>query len=502
MSAAKAVARTTGLCWGGGEWVWTDGSTRLEERYTASTGRLAFQTDASGNLIEYKHEGPGNRLSEVIDAGSGQRLLLTYATVAGTAHVRLSKVETRSLTVDASDRATSTLGAALKQVEYGYDSQGRLTSVKTDLTPTNTSDNRFYVTGYTYHGTSTRIASILQGDGTTGGVAYASFTYQQVGSTNVYQVASVTDSSGTQTFDYSTAGQTRITDAAGREWRYVYDGQQRLTEVHAPPAVAGGAAAKTIFVYDTSGNVTQVTDALGRVTAYEYDAQGNRHLERDALGNTVMRTFTAQNQVATQTRYRTPDPDGNGTLLPSDPETVRYVYDGKARLRFVVSAEGRVSENRYVDTGAGTSYGQLERTLQYTGGRYDLTPLGLTDPLSEGQLTSWLTGLSAQNKARVQLTQYTYDFRGNLSKRIDYATATTQSEGVLDAGATVTVPCAMIVAAWLPTSMPVKSPLVARPTPGRSMSGQRRASGSVWSGTGRHRKDWLLPKRFGVSFAA
>jgi len=36
----------------------------------------------------------------------------------------------------------------------------------------------------------------------------------------------------------------------------------------------------------------------------------NRILERDSLGNTVTRTFDANNQVLTQTRYTTPDRTG------------------------------------------------------------------------------------------------------------------------------------------------------------------------------------------------
>ncbi|TXH72383.1 MAG: hypothetical protein E6Q88_06340 [Lysobacteraceae bacterium] len=418
------------------QWVWTDGDTRMVERYTASTRRLASVTDASGNRIDTLYDANG-RLSQVVDAGSGQRLVLTYATVAGTALTRLSKVETRALATDAAGRATTTLGALMKQVEYGYDSLGRLTSVKTDLTPENTADHRFYVTGYTYDGASFRVASILQGDGTAAGTAYANFSYEQVGASAVYRVKTVTDAGGTHSFDYSIANQTRVSDDSGREWRYLYDAQQRLTEIRSPAATAGGAALSTRFEYDVNGNVIRATDALGKTTTYQYDAQGNRTLERDALGNTVTWTYDARNQVTTETRYRIRDLDGEGAGLPADPETVRYAYDAKSRLRFVVSAEGRVTEHRYVD--GGTVYGQLERTLSYAAGRYPVAALATTDTLSETQLTTWLSQSSPQDRAQAQMSQYAYDLRGNVSKRTDFANLNaTTGEGVLDAAATVT----------------------------------------------------------------
>lgn len=413
---------------GAQQWVWTDGSARTVERYRAADGLLVSQTDASGNAIVFDYA--NGRLSGVTDVGSGQALVLTYAPVAaGSSLIRLQKVESRTLNLST---VPPTLGAATKEVEYGYDSLGRLTSVKTDLTPTETADNRYWVVGYTYDGTSFRIASVTQSDGTSAGVAMAVFTYEQVGTGGVYRVKTVSDASGMQSFDYATPGQTRVTDANGQVWAYVYDAQQRLIEVRVPPATTGGVPSKTVFDYDTAGNVIRVTDALGRATVYAHDAQGNRVLERDALGNTLTRTYDAQNRLTTETRYRTPDPDGVGGGQPADPETVRYAYDAQSRIRFVVSAEGRVSENRY------TATGQLERSIQYAGGRYDLSTLASTEAPDEAQVASWVSNLSAVDKRQAQLSRYEYDPRGNLTRRLDHATVDDSGQGVLDAGATVT----------------------------------------------------------------
>ena len=96
----------------------------------------------------------------------------------------------------------------------------------------------------------------------------------------------------------------------------------------------------------------------------------------------IERSFGVANELLNETRYLTPDPDGAGTQLPGAPLTTRYVYDTKQHLRFVVSAEGRITENRY------NASGQLTATLQYLSGVYDLTGLSTTATLAETQLTT------------------------------------------------------------------------------------------------------------------
>jgi YD repeat-containing protein len=138
--------------------------------------------------------------------------------------------------------------------------------------------------------------------------------------------------------------------------------------------------------------------------------------------------------MLTETRYRTADPDGAGAQIPGDPLTTRYVYDANARLRFVVSAEGRVIESRYGNASIG--YGLLTQTLQYIGQVYDLTGLSPDAPLTEPQLTTWVTGLP--DKTQVQLTEYSYDLRGNISQQTSYAVVSAAGTGVLDGQASVT----------------------------------------------------------------
>jgi YD repeat-containing protein len=414
-----------------GEWVWTEGATRVTERYSNSTsssmtGRLIRRTDTSNNSIDLTYDA-GGRLTLIRDTGSQQELQLKYGLFNGL--IRLQRLETRALIEDASGRATATLGSALRSVEYGYDSLGRLTTVTTDLTPADGSiaDGTVFITNYTYDQTTVRIASVTQSDGTS-----VFFMYDTAG-----RVSTIKDHSGATsaqlTFTFAATNSTAITDGNGQVWTCRYDTTTRqLTELLTP--AVGGAVQSTKFRYDASGNLLSITDARTNTVTYGYDSNGNRTLERDALGNTVTRTFSALNRMLTETRYRTADPDGAGAQNASDPLTTRYVYDANSRLRFVVSAEGRVTESRYGTASVG--YGLLTHILLYIGQVYDLTGLSPAAPLTEAQLTAWVAGL--QDKTQVQLTEYSYDLRGNMSQQTSYAAVSATGTGVLDGQASVT----------------------------------------------------------------
>lgn len=82
---------------------------------------------------------------------------------------------------------------------------------------------------------------------------------------------------------------------------YRYDATQHLTEVR-PPVVGGEAWASTTFTYDEGGNLAGMTDARNHTVSFGHDDNGNRVLEQDALGNSVVRTFSAHSELLTETR--------------------------------------------------------------------------------------------------------------------------------------------------------------------------------------------------------
>ena len=390
------------------EWYWTDGSTRSVERYDRE-GRLASVRDSQGTLVSYGYQ--NGRLSSVSDS-SGQALVMVYNTAG-----KLERLDTRALAN----------GPLTRQVYYSYDNHGRLTRVQTDLTPDDNSvaDGNVYSTNYTYDGNSFRIASVSQSDGST-----SSFTYELVGSE--YRVKTVTDSFGTTAFSYDLASRrTAVRNALDQEWGYVYDAKGQLTVVQSP--AENGQVFQTTYAYDAAGNVIRV-NSNGSVLTYIYDERGNRILERDPSGVTVTRLFSASNQLLNEIRYSLPSTwnvtSGSWDEPPaSSAQVTRHVYDSAERLRFVVSAAGNVVEFRYDARGLRT------REIAYGDLAYPLASLAPAATLSEAGLVTWV---AARDKTRAHVTEMTWDYRGNLSRRVLYATVDANGNGVVDGAAQIT----------------------------------------------------------------
>ncbi|PRN03014.1 hypothetical protein A0O30_19765 [Pseudomonas sp. LLC-1] len=390
------------------QWYWTDGSTRSVERYD-SEGRLASVRDSQGTLVSYGYQ--NGRLASVSDS-SGQALVMVY-NAAG----KLERVDTRVLAN----------GPLTRQVYYSYDSYGRLARVQTDLTPDDNSiaDGNVYSTSYTYDGNSFRVASVSQSDG-----SVVSFTYELVGSE--YRVKTVTDSSGTSTFSYDLANRrTAVRNALEQEWGYVYDPKGQLTAVQSP--AENGQVFQTTYAYDAAGNVIRV-NSNGSVLTYIYDERGNRILERDPTGVTVTRVFSGSNQLLNEIRYSLPSTWNTTSGSWDEPpatsaQVTRHVYDSAERLRFVVSAAGNVVEYRYDARGLRT------REIAYGDLAYPLASLAPAATLSEAGLVTWA---AARDKTQSRITEMTWDYRGNLSRRVLYATVDATGNGVVDAAAQIT----------------------------------------------------------------
>jgi YD repeat-containing protein len=154
------------------QYIWTDGDTGRIERYQSTgAGRLISVTDADGNTVSYAYNDNGT-VKSVTDANGD----VSYYDYGGTNGTNLTQIRTVSGTV-----TTTT-------VRYAYDASNRLSNVTLDFTPEDNSVavTKVYTTTYTYDGTSKRIASVTQSDGTK-----LSFTYVQAGGS--YKVETVTD---------------------------------------------------------------------------------------------------------------------------------------------------------------------------------------------------------------------------------------------------------------------------------------------------------------------
>lgn len=440
------------------QWTYLEGSSRREELYADHAhatlqGRLVrirdLKSDGSTPAQFDVVYNADNRVSEVCSTdgaavGSNDAILFAYSETTG----RLISVSTREN------------GVLKSQVRYGYDDVGRLSWVETDLTPDISTDNvwdgataanndgKRFRTNYAYvsgDANDLRIASVVTSDG-----QKVSFTYDLGGAGERVQTVTRGDASDgsaqTITFVYG-ADSTDVIEGAvgggGRIWTYQYDANGQLTAVLEPQV--NGLRQRTGYTYDTSGNVTRITvsgDAANAVTTtqldtvFAYDTRGNRTLQRDRLGNTVVWTYTANDQVETETRYTSADVDGldpahiGTTNLPSGALTTTYVYDGQNRLRFVVNAAGEVRELAYATSGNGI--GQVATERSYLGAVY-------TGTIDESSLNAWATNATAMRRASSELTAYSYDAKGRLSQTVKYATVSNDvnGNGVFDASSSL-----------------------------------------------------------------
>ena len=396
-SALDSITSANGI------YTWTDGATGNKETYQGTgAGLILSGKDTSGNAITYSYT--NNQLTRITNA-NGEWINFTYT------GNNLTQVST-----------TLQSGQIVSQVSYTYDALNRLSSVSVNLNQSNvpggSESGTSYITTYTYDGTSDRVASVTQSDGTT-----ESFTYVLVNGS--YKIDTVTDGLGLVThFGYDPANNTTtVTDPEGISSVYKYDNNGQLLQVKTgvTPSNPNGLT-QTSYTYNALGDVLTVTDGLGHKVTMAYDANGNQVSQVDSGGNTITRTYNAQNQLLTETFYAAAASIGSPA---SQPLTTRYIYDAnnKNLLRYVITAEGRVTEYRYNSSGLRIS------AIQYTSNSYDLSGWSNTAVPTEAQMQSWS---AVQNLSLTARTDMTYDFRGQLVTQTIYASVDSAGNGISD----------------------------------------------------------------------
>ncbi|WP_229008412.1 LysM peptidoglycan-binding domain-containing protein [Methylophilus sp. Leaf408] len=343
-------------------WTWQDGDSRITESYSTSDAtvsgtskwRITTVTDLDNNRLTYSYN-TTTGLTDLID---------TVATENGEVTKLIYNNNKQLVRIDVIQGSVTT-----SRVSYAYDGNNRLSQVTTDLTPETAGDSKTYVTTYTYvDSTSKQIASISNSDGTKVG-----FSYDGSGRVTGIKDYTASDSSESHTtiISYGSSSTTITTTNnanVSQVTTLTYDANGQLTNLQGPSQSGQNSS----YIYNSNGDVVQVTDNRGHWTKYTYDTKGNQVSSQDNLGNTVTKTYGANNQLLSQTTYTTPDANvSDSVLAASGAQTTYYVYstNGKNQLRFSISPEGRVTEYRY------NSNGQVESTLQYAAGTFDVSAL-------------------------------------------------------------------------------------------------------------------------------
>lgn len=423
VSSGQAGAQDT-LAWdaANNQWTWTDGSSREQETYDANGRLIALTNPDTGAHFTFNYQ--AGVLSSIV-AGDGDTLSFSY-TDGNLTGLSISEVP-----------PGQSAAVVRQQLSYTYDAQGRLASVSTTLASDTNASGASYTTSYTYDGSSDRVASVSQSDGTV-----VSYTYAADANGN-YRVATVTTGSGaaaqTMALNYSLGtDSTTVTDGLGRSWIYTYDASGHLTQVMAP--AVNGANPTTQYAYDGNGNLQQMTDANGGITYYTYDASGNLLSVQDGAGNTVSYTYNVNDQVTSKTKYAIAaqgQPGQPGYVAPSGAQTTYYVYNANNRLAYTVDPLGSVTENDYVVV---NGLAELATTKIYLGAEFAIASFDASNPPSLQQLTSWVASSTVQDSlAKSSRVDYSYDVRGQLAVQTQWDTVDASGNGVLDAGAVITI---------------------------------------------------------------
>ena len=102
--------------------------------------------------------------------------------------------------------------------------------------------------------------------------------------------------------------------------------------------------------------------------------------------------------------------------------TTRYVYDDQDRLAYRISADGRVSSYSY------DIFGNVTKTADFSA---DFYPAGTTAVLMS-DVATWLAGLA--HRDQVEQSRSTYDARGNLLQKVNFARALAGGGTDMDGG--------------------------------------------------------------------
>lgn len=410
------------LAWdsGSGQWAWTDAQTRQSETYNADGALTALTNPVSGASFTFTY---ANGLLTQIRAADGDMLTLGYDATGLLTSLSVSAIP-----------AGGGTAVTRQQVAYTYDAQSRLETVSTSLDSDSLASGATYTTRYAYAGTSDRIATATQSDGTT--VAY---TYAQ-DANGQWRVASTTTGTGadatTVQFAYAD-GQTTLTDASGKTWVYTLDAQGNLTSVTAP--TVAGTATQSAYAYDANGNLIRATDPNGGVTAYAYDAHGNLVWQQDATGHVVSYTYDAADQLTSTTTWTTAaqgQPGDAGYVAPTGPETTYDIRDAGERIAYIVDATGAVTQNLYAAGLNGATV--LASAITYRGVTFDASPYSPSSPPTAQDLADWIASATVQ-AARSQGVRVDniYTASGQLLQQTLYDTLDANGAGVMDAGTVI-----------------------------------------------------------------
>ena len=344
--------------------------------YKYDSNGFPISTEHAGGVDKYAFDAATNKLTDPL----GSQRTMLYQTVNG---VKLltsvsqpsgagSAAATNQTSYDANGNMISNTDFLGVTTTYTYDTARNLELTRTEASGTPLARK----TSTRWHASLRVPESVAEPNRLT------DYTYDANANILTKTVRATSDATGALGFSAAVTGTARV-------WTYAYNASGQVTQVNAPGA--SGAVATT-FTYDAQGNLSTITDALGRQTSLtNYNADGKPGRITDPNGVVTDLLYDARGRLASVTTAgeRTSySYDGAGQLtqvvLP-DGSSMSYIHDAAQRLTDVTDNAGntihytldnmgnRIKEEVKDAAGALTRqttriYDVLNRLQQVTGG--------------------------------------------------------------------------------------------------------------------------------------
>jgi RHS repeat-associated protein len=369
------------------------------------------------NLYTYEADGDLATSQEIGKVTS----TFTYGTAAlGTNHMMLTRANTASVVVMTNEYTagrvtkqsvlkskTASAKPVVTTFDYGTGNQGNATGATTTVTEsvpttvTGTGLTQVAKTSYAY--VNMQAMSVTTDPGTAA-AATTSFVRDPL---TTLPTSFTNAMNKVTTFEYDTLGNvTKVTDPLGRITQSTYDAWSQLTCVVGPVRYAAGVSCPTGggalplgaagWTYNAAGNLTSWTDARGNTTTY---AHGNASHPQDVTSMTdaEQRVFTYTYDAYGNPNSTTATPSAGVTL------TSRAVYNPDSQLTCTVSPR------------------QVAALVQCPAATVTTFPLGAQGTVYDAAKAT----VSSSVNAKGATTTYGYDTDNNLTTVTQPITTTT-----------------------------------------------------------------------------
>lgn len=410
-----------------------------------ANGFIASTTDSNGTVTTYTRDSRGLELSRTEAFGTSHARTVTTAWHS-TFHLPVTITEPNRLTTFAYDNSgnllTKTITAAGKTrswsytynnlgqilsetdplgniTTFTYNAQGALASVTNPLNQTTS------ITDYDGNGYPTRVVD------PNGLVVTITYDLRS-------RLTSIVRGGETTTFTYDAAGQlTKTTFADGRFLVLAYDDAHRLTEIadalgnkvlYTLDAMSNVTKAEVFgnsnqlrmsrsFAYDQLNRLSKMLDVQGRSTTLSYDGNGNITGITDPLGRVTSNIFDPLNRI-----IQSIDPHGSSASIGYDSDdnpiavtdqrglATTYTYDGLGNFLTNQSPDAGTTTNTY--DAAGNILTSTDARGIVATNTYDAVGRVLTTSYTGGTTESYQYDAGTYGKGR--LTQIT-DSSGSIS---------------------------------------------------------------------------------------